>query len=392
VGYEGAGTVEFLIAGDEYYFLEMNTRLQVEHGVTELVTGLDLVQLQLRVAAGEPLPFSQEELAVSGHAIEARVCAEVPTEDCRPAPGPVLHARWPSGAGIRVDAGVETGSVVSAAYDSLVAKVMAHGHDRPAALARLGRALSWLELDGLDTNRSLLEATLAEPGFGRGDVSIEYLAQHPEVVAARLDDAVRARHAAAVALHLESVRAAGARVQGVPASWRNVGAAHHVDALADGAGVLEAWVERRRGVTTVAVEPTGLRLGGRADGAGTVELEEHGVMTPYRVRWHGTVVCVNGPEGQSSFTMHVEGEDESGLAAAGECRAPLPGGVTKVLVAAGQAVAEGTPLVVLEAMKMEHTLRAAGAGVVAEVRVTEGQQVDVGELLVRVESKVAEAL
>jgi biotin carboxyl carrier protein len=167
-----------------------------------------------------------------------------------------------------------------------------------------------------------------------------------------------------------------------------------VDALADGAGVLEAWVERRRGEATVVVEPLGLRIGGRAvTRAGddsVVELEENGVMTPYRVRWHGTAVCVNGPEGQSSYTMHVEGEEESGLAAAGECRAPLPGGVTKVLVTAGEAVADGTPLVVLEAMKMEHTLRAAGAGVVAEVRVTEGQQVDVGELLVRVESKLAE--
>jgi multidrug efflux pump subunit AcrA (membrane-fusion protein) len=163
-----------------------------------------------------------------------------------------------------------------------------------------------------------------------------------------------------------------------------VGSAHHVDALHDGADGWETWVERRRGSLLVSVEPGGWCIEGRPGAAG-VDLVEGGVVTGYGVRWHPSLVAVNGPDGQSSFTVHAEGEEEAGGAAAGECRAPLPGNVSKVLVAAGETVADGTALVVLEAMKMEHTLRATGPGMVGEVLVVAGQQVDVGELLARVE-------
>ena len=160
VGYVGVGTVEFLVDEEGFFFLEMNTRLQVEHGVTELVTGLDLVGLQLLVATGEPLPLTQHDVVASGHAVEVRLCAERPREDYRPTPGMVTHVSWPDGAGLRVDRGVESGSAVSASYDSLVAKVMAHARDRDQAVARLSLALRTLELDGLETNRDMLQAVL----------------------------------------------------------------------------------------------------------------------------------------------------------------------------------------------------------------------------------------
>ena len=168
VGYVGAGTVEYLVEGSDFYFLEMNTRLQVEHGVTELVTGLDIVGLQLAVAAGRPLPLGQSEVAAQGHAVEVRLCAERPREEYRPTPGTSTHVRWPEGPGLRADRAIESGSVVSPAYDSLVAKLMAHGQDRPTAIGRLSRALRALELDGLETNRELLGAVLARRHLREG--------------------------------------------------------------------------------------------------------------------------------------------------------------------------------------------------------------------------------
>jgi acetyl/propionyl-CoA carboxylase alpha subunit len=390
VGYESAGTVEFLVSGTECFFLEMNTRLQVEHGVTELVTGLDLVQLQLDVAAGNALPLAQDQVVVRGHAVETRLCAEVPAEDYRPAPGRVVHARWPAAEGVRVDAGYESGSVVNATYDSLVAKIMAWGVDRGQAIARSRLALAAVELDGVETNREMLAAVLADGDFVAGAVSTAYLEDHPDVVSAALPDTDAVRHVAAVAFELERRRAAASVVPDVAPSWRNMGTARHVDALHDGARVWEAVIERHRDSVTVAVEPGGWRIGGRCLGDGEVEVSSGDSDAPdvarrYRVRVHGSVVAVNGPEGQSTFAVHAEGEDEGAAAASGECRAPLPGAVTKLLVTKGDHVESGSGLVVLEAMKMEHTLRAATAGTVDAVHVTEGQQVDVGMLLVVVE-------
>ena len=196
VGYEGVGTVEFVVSDDECAFLEMNTRLQVEHGVTELVTGVDLVGLQLIVAAGRPLPFTQDDVAVTGHSVEVRLCAEVPRYDYRPAPGRVVHARWPDGDGVRVDAAVESGGAVSPAYDNLVAKVLAWGDDRATAVGRLRTAVrGGLELDGIETNRDLLAAALGDADFVAGRTSTDYLDRHADVVAAAVDPVVQRHHA-----------------------------------------------------------------------------------------------------------------------------------------------------------------------------------------------------
>jgi propionyl-CoA carboxylase alpha chain len=391
VGYEGVGTVEYLVDESGFYFLEMNTRLQVEHGVTELVTGLDLVGLQLAVASGHPLPFAQSEVTTSGHAVEVRLCAERPREDYRPTPGTVRHVRWPEGAGLRTDRAVESGSVVSAAYDSLVAKLMAHGADRAAAIAKLSLALRALELDGLETNRELLQAVLDDGAYRRGDADIHFLQNRPDLRDAVLDDQVRHRHAVAVAGVLVEERAARSLVPVPAAGWRNVGRALHADELTDAAGVLSV---RPPGPGAPAAVLVGgewhavgtLRSIGTEAGAGTVDLAttSDGLQRRYWVRhtWGAPWAYVNGPEGQSTFALRTEDDADDRSGVAGECRAPLPGAVTKVLVAVGDTVGEGDGLVVLEAMKMEHTLRTDGAGTVSRVLTEPGQQVDVGDLLV----------
>ena len=386
VDYVGAGTVEYLVDDSGFYFLEMNTRLQVEHGVTELVTGLDLVGLQLAVAEGRPLPFGQDEVAADGHAVEVRLCAERPREDYRPTPGRVTRVCWPEGPGLRADRGVESGSVVSPAYDSLVAKLMAHGVDRGASIGRLSRALRALELDGLETNRQLLAAVLEDDAFRRGEADVHYLDGRPDLRDASLPDAVRHRHAAAAAFCLTGERA-GRSLVPVPApGWRNVGRPLHADQLTDAAGMLEVRAAAPGEPARVLVDGEWRAVGtGRRDG-GVVDLQaEDGLRRRYLVRLSAHEADVSGPEGQSTFGLRAEDDADERGGVAGECRAPLPGAVTKVLVAVGDTVAEGDGLVVLEAMKMEHTLRANGAGTVTEVTAAPGQQVDVDDLLVVVE-------
>jgi propionyl-CoA carboxylase alpha chain len=388
VGYEGVGTVEFLSDPSGFYFLEMNTRLQVEHGVTELVTGLDLVGLQLSVAGGRPLPFGQDDVHASGHAVEVRLCAERPREDYRPTPGTVSHVNWPSGSGLRTDAAIEAGNTVSPAYDSLVAKVMAHGSDRPEAIARLARAMRVLELDGLETNRDLLAAVLEDDAFGRGEVDIHYLGRRTDLRDAALDDVVRRRHAAAVAFCLLDERSGRSLVPVQAAGWRNVGEALHAEQLADAAGTLEVRTPGPDRPASV-LEDGEWSVVGHAEvtSPGTVDLTDakDGLRRRYRVRHSVHAAYVSGPEGQSTFGLRDEDDPDERGGTAGECRAPLPGAVTKVLVTVGDTVAEGDGLVVLEAMKMEHTLRADGAGTVSAVHAAPAQQVDVGDLLVSVE-------
>jgi acetyl/propionyl-CoA carboxylase alpha subunit len=390
VDYQGVGTVEFLVDGDDFFFLEMNTRLQVEHGVTELVTGLDLVGLQLAVAAGAPLPFAQGDIAVSGHAVEARLCAERPRDDYRPTPGTATHVRWPQGAGVRTDAAIDSGTTVSPSFDSLVAKVMVHGAERQTAIGRLSRALRALEVDGLETNRALLGAILADPVFVDGDAGIDYLDQRDDLRQASLGDEARHRHAAAAAFALLHRRASQSLVALPAAGWRNVGTAHHVDVFIDGQGALRL----RSGGSD---DPVAVLIGGEWEEVGsartaagatdhTVDLvAQGGAVRRYRVRTTAQRAEVNGPEGQSSFVLRTEDDADERGGTAGECRAPLPGAVTKVLVALGDAVPEGAGLVVLEAMKMEHTLRSGGEGVVGQILCAPGDQVDVGDILVVVE-------
>jgi propionyl-CoA carboxylase alpha chain len=392
VAYVGAGTVEFLVDEAGYYFLEMNTRLQVEHGVTELVTGLDLVGLQLAVASGRPLPFGQDDVEVRGHAVEVRLCAESPRDGYRPTPGTVSHVRWPEGPGRRTDRAVESGTVVSPAYDSLVAKLMAHGQDRSAAVAKLALALRDLELDELETNRDLLQAVLDDAAFRDGDIDVHFLERRPDLRDAVLPDAVRRRHAAAAAFCLLDERARRSLVPVPAAGWRNVGHPLHADQLTDAAGTIEVRATTPHEAASVNVGGHWQPVGTAVTDDGTVDLtSEDGLRRRYRVRTAVHGAFVNGPEGQSTFARRAEDDPDERGGVAGECRAPLPGAITKVLVAVGDPVGEGDGLVVLEAMKMEHTLRAHGAGTVTQVIAAPGQQVDVGDLLVAVDPDGASA-
>ncbi len=386
VAYVGVGTVEYLVDASGFFFLEMNTRLQVEHGVTELVTGLDLVGLQLAVASGRPLPFSQDAVISTGHAIEVRLCAEDPRDGYRPTPGTAAHVRWPEGPGVRVDRAIESGSVVSPAYDSLVAKLMTHGDDRTVAVAKLSLALRSLELDGLETNRDLLQAVLDDGAFRRGDIDIRYLEARPDLRDALLPDEVRRRHAAAIGFSLLEERAAHSLVPVPAAGWRNVGRALHADELRDAAGSIEVRVSAPHDPAELRVDGEWQPAGSASTQGGVVDhVAPDGLRRRYRVRLEPHAAYVNGPEGQSSFALRAEDDDAERSGVAGECRAPLPGVVTKVLVSVGDIVAEGDGLVVLEAMKMEHTLRALGAGTVRAVHGASGQQVDVGDVLVELE-------
>jgi len=385
VGYQGAGTVEFLVDGSDFYFLEMNTRLQVEHGVTELVTGLDLVGLQLLVASGHPLPLAQEHVTVSGHAVEARLCAERPREGYRPTPGTARHVAWPEGAGLRTDAGIESGSTVSSSYDSLVAKVMAHAGTRETAIGRLARALAALEVDGLETNRDLLGAILDDPVFRRGEAGIDYLDGRDDLRDAVPADDVRHRHAAAAALALLYRRAGASLVPVTAAGWRNVGIAHHVDTLVDALGALVVRTKGPDDEVAVLVAGEWEELGTATTTDDVVDLSSAGLRRRYRVRVAGPHIDVNGPEGQSTFTRRNDDDPDEQGGTAGECRAPLPGTITRVMVAVGDIVDDADGLVVLEAMKMEHTLRSGGAGTVTEILCAPGAQVDAGDVLVVVE-------
>jgi propionyl-CoA carboxylase alpha chain len=385
VGYVGVGTVEFLVDGSEFYFLEMNTRLQVEHGVTELVTGLDLVGLQLSVAAGVPLALEQEEITVSGHAVEARLCAERPREDYRPTPGTATHARWPGGVGLRTDAAIESGSTVSSSYDSLVAKVMAHGPGRDIAIGRLAGGLRDLELDGLETNRALLVAVLADPVYRRGEAGIDYLDGREDLRDATLADDVRRRHAAAAAFALLRLRASQSLVPVAAPGWRNVGVALHAEEFTDAGGTIAVRTPGVDRAAEVLVGEQWVEVGTARTSDDGVDLTAEGICRRYRVRLGPHGAEVSGPEGQSSFTRPGEDDPAAAAGTAGECRAPLPGAITNVAVRVGDRVQDGDGLVVLEAMKMEHTLRAGGPGTVGAVLCAPGDQVDVGDLLVVVE-------
>jgi acyl-CoA carboxylase subunit alpha len=395
VAYEGVGTVEFVVSDDECAFLEMNTRLQVEHGVTELVTGVDLVRLQLAVAAGRPLPFTQDDIAVTGHAVEVRLCAEVPRHDYRPAPGRVVHARWPDGDGVRVDAAVESGGAVSPAYDNLVAKLLAWGDDRATAVARLRAAVrSRLELDGVETNRELLAAALGDADFVAGRTSTDYLDAHPDVVAAAVDPVVERHHVAAAALYVDHRRAARSLVPGAPPGWRNVGRALHRDRFVDlsggGLSVSVSWPLGRLAVVVEGPDDRAGRLGRDVSvdvavtgpTTGTVALAVDGVVVRHRVRDHGRTIAVSSADGQSTLALVADDVTDDATSSETSCRAPLPGSVGRVLVSVDDVVDRDQPLVVLEAMKMEHTLRAAGPGTVQDVAVAAGDHVDAGQLLV----------
>ncbi len=388
LGYTGVGTVEFVLdAGGAFHFLEVNTRLQVEHPVTELITGLDLVEVQLRVAEGEPLPESVTGARIEGHAIEARLYAEDVPAGFLPATGTLHRFRIAAAPGIRVDSGVVDGSVVGTAYDPMLAKVVAHGPTRADAARRLARALSGAQLHGVTTNRDLLVAILREQEFLAGGTDTGYLSRHPEVVRGRRrsDDPVRARAAAAALARQAENRQAAGVLGTLPSGWRNVANGPQQVGYAVGEQTVEVGYRLGRDGLRVTVDgsPLDARLLSAAPDA--VELEAGGVRRAYTVHRVGGVAYVDGPDGSSALAEVPRFADPNAVAHAGSLLAPMPGAVVRVLVGPGAPVTAGQPLLVLEAMKMEHTVVAPVDGVVSEIDVAAGDQVDTGQVLAVVE-------
>jgi propionyl-CoA carboxylase alpha chain len=399
IGYVGAGTVEFIVAGEgdaqEFYFLEMNTRLQVEHPVTEMVTGLDLVEWQIRVARGELLPRTQGEIAPCGHAIEVRLYAEDPSRGYLPNTGTLECFEVPGG--VRTDSGVESGSIVSAYYDPMLAKVIAQAADRPTAAAQLARALRASRIHGLVTNRESLIAILQSPRFLAGDTTTAFLDHEVGTLAPEIPADVFDRHLTAIAAHGSD------DVAGVPRGWRNVPSVPEligVTPLGDDDGPTIAYRESRDGLR-VSVVPAGadahLETGREIGSAQTavdgdrVTVILNGVRVAHEVVAYGDLLCVD--DGLWSTQWHVRprfADLDAGASAAGPST-PVPGTVTVVEVAAGDRVAAGQTLVVLEAMKMEHRITADADGVVMEVLVAPGQSVDAHQVVAVLASAEADA-
>jgi 3-methylcrotonyl-CoA carboxylase alpha subunit len=395
VGYVGAGTVEFIVAGDAFYFMEMNTRLQVEHPVTEAVTGQDLVEWQLRVAAGEPLPLRQQDLALRGHAIEARLYAEDPERNFLPQTGVLRRLRLPPPELARVDAGVREGDAVTPYYDPMIAKIVASGEDRGAALRRLRQALAETGVLGVGTNLAFLARLASHADFAAGAVDTGFIARHREALAAASGPAPDTALAAAALDRLLSRRAALHRDPGDPFSpwarddgWRLGGGGHQQVVLRDGGAERVVQATARAGEWRLAFDERhyDAEAARRPDGVLDVALD--GVRRPIVVLADEgeTAVFLDG----ATWRFHEidplaapAGEDPAG----GRLTAPMPGRVTQLFVEPGSAVRRGEPLIVIEAMKMEHTILATADGVVAAVRYAVGDQVEEGaELIALAES------
>ncbi|MEN8180984.1 MAG: biotin carboxylase N-terminal domain-containing protein [Myxococcota bacterium] len=389
LGYEGARTVEFLLDEERFFFLEVNTRLQVEHPVTESITGLDLVQLQLEVAQGAPLPRQEELPAPRGHAIEARLYAEDPCNDFLPSTGTVHRFEPAVSPKVRMDSGIESGSTVGIHYDPLLAKLVAHAPTRSAAAGRLSAALAGLRVHGLRTNRDLLVRILRHPEFLAGKTDTHFLARHPAaVLGAPLADADADRvHAAAAALaHQARRRSAAGVLASLPSGWRNNPTAFQESEYEAPSGRLRVGYRFTRTGLQLRVgegEASPARLA--SDGADAVDLEWEGVRRRYAVHREGPIHYVDSALGASvlrevdRFPDGVDERDASSLVA------PMPGVVREVRVAVGDRVEVGQVLLILEAMKMEHEVTADSGGRIVELRAREGEQVEAGRVLAVIE-------
>ncbi|MEU6093398.1 acetyl/propionyl/methylcrotonyl-CoA carboxylase subunit alpha [Streptomyces sp. NPDC047079] len=366
-GYEGAGTVEFIVPGGDpssYYFMEMNTRLQVEHPVTELVTGLDLVEWQLRVAAGEPLSFGQKDITLTGHAVEARVCAEDPARGFLPSGGTVLALREPQGEGVRTDSGLTEGTEVGSLYDPMLSKVIAYGPDRATALRKLRAALAGTVTLGVQTNAGFLRRLLAHPAVVAGELDTGLVERVVDtLVAAEVPPEV---YEAAAAVRLEALKPRGEGWTdpfSVPNGWRLGGEARPV---AFPLRVSDPVEYAPRGTHTVTQDSVSVVLDGvrhTFHRAGDW-LGRDG--DAWHVRDHDPVAA--------SLTRAAHSGTES-------LTAPMPGTVTVVKVAVGDEVTAGQSLLVVEAMKMEHVISAPHAGTVAELDVAPGTTVAMDQVL-----------
>lgn len=399
IGYTGAGTVEFLAdEAGEFYFLEMNTRLQVEHPVTELTTGLDLVELQLNVADGEAL--APRPPAAVGHSIEARLNAEDPAHNWQPQAGRIHHFAVPGTAsqfgpltttGVRLDSGIVDGSVVSIYYDPMLAKIISFAPTRARAAQVLADALARTRLHGLRTNRDLLVNVLRHPAFLAGDTDTAFFDTHGlESLAAPLaDDRTVRLSAIAAALADAAGNRAGATVlRAVPSGWRNVVSGDQHKSFRDSGGTEHRVAYRFTRAGLHLPDDPGLEL----ISATTTEvvLAGNGVATAFSVARYGDEVYLDSPLGPVALVAVPRFPEPGSVVAKGSLLAPMPGSVIRLGAGLGDSVTAGQPLIWLEAMKMEHTITAPADGVLIQLDVSVGQQVEVGAVLARVETHEGE--
>ena len=410
VGYVGAGTVEFIVEqserGMDFFFMEMNTRLQVEHPVTEAITGLDLVEWQLRVASGEPLPLAQDQVRLHGHAIEARICAENPERDFLPATGPLVVYRTPpaqlfSPGTVRIDSGVREGDSISPFYDPMIAKLIVHGATRAEALATLDRALAQLHIVGLNHNVEFLRHVVRSPSFAKAVLDTALIERESTVLFGQTPVPAQVCAAFALAQYRHALRSAE---QAHPQAW--------VDPFARRDGWTLQGTRRWHGqaewqgqtvqVSTLADAGQAEVLRVQAEGVdwqGTWRWQatEAGLAVwlgeqPWRaqVHTHGGAMHVFTPEGAAAWRwIDPLAHQADAAVTQGNLNAPMPGKVLSFAVQVGQAVSAGQALAVLEAMKMEHTIAAPIDGTVAELLYAPGDQVNEGAPLLRLEATSA---
>ncbi|WP_435531051.1 biotin carboxylase N-terminal domain-containing protein [Rhodococcus spelaei] len=395
IGYQGAGTVEFLADEDGgFFFLEMNTRLQVEHPVTELTTGLDLVELQLQVAEGQAL--GEHPPAQRGHAIEVRLYAEDPAQGWQPQSGTV-HRFDIAGVdtefgvptatrGVRLDSGVVDGSVVGVFYDPMLAKVIAWAPTRSAAASQLASALSRAKIHGLVTNRDLLVNVLRHPAYLAGETDTAFFDRHGlDTLSAPVAVEVAERVSAlAAALAQVAANRRTAPVNGaLPSGWRNVSSQPLRKVYESASATYEVDYRLTRNGVLVTDFVSGAELESATPEA--VVLTVDGLSRRFEVARYGDLVCVDSPLGAVTLTAVPTFVDPASVVAAGSLLAPMPGTVIRLGAAVGETVSAGRPILWLEAMKMEHTIAAPTDGVLTELDVVVGQQVDVGAILAIVE-------
>jgi acetyl-CoA/propionyl-CoA carboxylase biotin carboxyl carrier protein len=373
-GYEGAGTVEMIVPreGGDFFFLEMNTRIQVEHPVTEAVTGVDLVQAQLRIAAGERLWLSQDEIELRGHAIEARLYAEDPAGGFLPAAGRLAAWKQPDLPGVRIDAGVTAGSVIPMHYDPLLAKLIAHGPDREAALRRLDRALAELTALGLRTNQSFLRAVLAREDVRAGRLDTELLER--VVTELELEAPEDVRTAAALAFFLADHESLGMSAD-VPFGWRSAGPPAPWRARLQ-VGRQRVDVSASGSPACVEIEQDGQRSVAAVGNAGgdLLRVEIDGISRLYRVARDGGELWI-GRDGSALSARRLDRRHRAEQAVVEALEAPMPGIVVLVHARNGDRIRRGDPLLVLESKKTEMPIRSPQTGLVDRLMVEEGDRV-----------------
>ena len=407
IGYVGAGTVELLLDGDRFFFLEMNTRLQVEHPVTELVSGVDLVAEQLRVAEGSPALANGRRVDAGStprHAVEVRLYAEDPARDYQPQSGRLTRFEVPhdvafgalTGSGVRLDAGFGSGDEVGTHYDAMLAKVVCVAEDRPAALRRLADTLARAEIHGVGTNRDLLVEVLRHDAFAAGDLATDFLSRVPLRALAGVPadpEAVRVAAFAAAVTLAEGVRAARGVQHGIAPGWRNVTSQPQRTTFRVGDDEVHAeWVGTRDGYRSA----DGLLTAGLSQRQVALTVRRSDSSVGERVRVYvagddGTErVDVESARGHVALVRVPRFTDPAARVASGSLLAPMPGSVVRVVVEAGRQVDAGDPVLVLEAMKMQHTVTAPHDGVVTEIPVGVGSHVAAGAVLAVVQAVVQE--